>query len=468
MNTLSDTGQTLFFPLKGMSRNESIFSDRQKGIFSSKYRPIFRPILNKQLAVNTYYQNDLVAPANARISIDLLKIFDELKINFKVNIRDMTVEERDHAFDAAISRIIALKKRFMDAISEKEKPQIQTTARSFIQKTLRSKTIPLFRDHFNEISGYLQFASDVITREDRYIGVAAALKQVVENEKQMFALPGGETGETIGHIIKTAWLSLILAKELGFLSEKDYQTLSVICIGHDGGKALMPQEIIYKQGRLSQLETDIMKSHVLFSYILASNNQQDLNFESFAMALHHVKENKTLAQSYSIARDTATSFSEYLTDDARKKLDQIYQYTRPFYRIISIADSFEAISAERVYKKASSIGKTLDIMIKCNQSQAFFYPPYLDALIRYVLKTFLPRNLKFNITDEILDTAPGLKPDTESRKKAIKTYYQGVLLEAGHRIDGLLKCVIYDRRNKKIEHRVTLPPMLFLNHMYLK
>ena len=478
INPIADTGpivtqttqneHTLFFPLKGLSRDESIFSNKAKGVFRKKYEPIFKPIINKQLAVNTYYQNDLIAPANTLISIDLLKIFDEFKINFRVNIKSITHEQRDHAFDAALSQLITRKKKFLDSIQPADIPKIQDSAKAFIMATLNNKNIPLFQDHYAEVKGYLEFASDVITSDEKYIGIAAALKEVVENEKKEFHLGEDETGETIIHIFKTAWLSLILAKELGFLSQKDYKTLSIICIGHDGGKALMPREIIYKKSRLTQLESDIMKSHVLFSYILASNNQQNLDFESFAMALHHIKENKRLADSYSIANDTAISFYEYLTDDAKVKFDQVYQYTKPFYRMISIADSFEAISAERVYKKASTIGKTLEIMRKINTEQEYFFEPYLEAFFRFILKKFLPRNLKFNITDEILDTLPSSELADDHRKNEIQQKYQGVIVQPCKSLDDHLQCLIYDTTNRQIEHRVSIPPLVFLDHMYIK
>ncbi len=79
-----DHNKLLFFPLGKLSRNESIFLDADKGILNKKFKPIFTPVIGKQLALNTYYQNDLIASANTRISIELLQIFDRFKINFKV------------------------------------------------------------------------------------------------------------------------------------------------------------------------------------------------------------------------------------------------------------------------------------------------------------------------------------------------------------------------------------------------
>ena len=49
------------------------------------------------------------------------------------------------------------------------------------------------------------------------------------------------------------------------------------------------------------------------------------------------------------------------------KLNEIYYSTKSYYRVINIADTFEAITAERVFKKASSIGNALGIMISNNK-----------------------------------------------------------------------------------------------------
>ncbi len=462
----------LHFPLKKMSHQSSIFKDKTKGILEKKYEPIFLPIIDKQLAVNTYYQNDLIAAAGTRISISLLIIFDTLKINFKVNINEISVEQRETAFQSALTEIIDRQQDFFEQIDTTDIPVIQDSASTFIRQTidrkLSSPAASTMSDHFTEIRGYLEFANSTVTTEQKYIGVAAALKQMVETERSSYNLGKNHTGETLAHIIKTTWFSLALAKELGFFTQKDYKALSVICMGHDVGKALMPKDIIYKTSRLTQMENDIMKSHVLFSYLISSRNQQDLNFESFAMALHHIKENKLAPDSYSITKDTATSFHEFLTNEAKKKLEHIYQYTRPFYRIMSIADAFEAISAERVYKKPSSIGKTLDIMIRSQEEHHCYYQPYFETFIQYILKTFLPRNLGFNITDPVLTHFIEQQKEKVLTPDDIKAHFKGVVTDTCRSLSRPLQCLLYDTRKRKIEVKIMLPPNLFLNQMYFK
>lgn len=458
----------LYFPLSQLSAEESIFRDADKGVFSRKYKPILTPILGKQLAVNTYYANELIAAANTRITLDLLKIFDELKINFKVNRRDVTAEERDSALDAAMAQLIKSKKEFLDRITPEEIPVIQDNVKTFLDQTLASPNIKAFETHFETVAGFLKFANSAISTDSKYIGTAAALERVINTEKRLFKLGGGQTGETIEHVIKTCWFSLIMAEALDDFDEADCEKLSIICMGHDGGKALLPEQVLYKKGRLTQVENDIMKSHVLLSYILSSGNQANPGLESFAMALHHLKENPDLPQSYGIGPKGHTSFYQYLTPDAQVLLNQTFHETKKYYRVICIADTFEAISAERVYKRASSIGKSLDIMLKDNRDADFFYQPYLDVFIQTLLRKFVPRNLNFKITNQILDAFYGDKKLTAAQRTFYKTHYRGVVTNACTKLSQDLDCVIYTHQDKTVVERLSVPPKFFLDQIYIK
>ena len=458
----------LYFPLGKLSKGNSIFSDPDKGIFKEKYKSIMTSIIGKQLALNTYYANDLIAQANTQITIELLIIFDDLKINFKVNIEDISREDRDHALDLAMSQIIQSKRTFLESIKSEKIPKIQKSLKDFISKSIGDNRLEFFQEHFNELKGYLEMANSVITSDDKYIGTAIAMKRVIDNEQRVFNLPNDEIGETIEHVINTTQLSLMLAKEIDEFGKNDYEILSIIGLGHDGGKALIPESIIYKNGRLTQIENDIMKSHVLLSFILASNNQDNLEFESFAMALHHIKEDPNLPQSYGISRETHTSFYEYLTPDAQAKLNEIYHLTKKYYRVIGIADTFEAITAERVYKRKSSIGKALEIMINDNKKGNFFYQKYLDKFVQFIFKKYLPQKLIFIITDEILDNYYQSDGATLDNMERYKREHRGVIIKSYPTFERNLECIVYNKNNKSVERRLSIPPVFFLNQIYFQ
>lgn len=457
----------LYFPLGKMARDESIFQDPDQGTFSPKYKPIFSPIIGKQLALNTFYQNDLLAPANTRITIDLLKTFDRLKINFKVNVEDITEEEINHALFAAMGEIIKNKQTFLKNHQIEDIPSIQGEVHRFLNTALTTINTQSFQSHFGHLQGYLEFANSVITSKEDYVTTVSALKKMIVNEQAVFHLKRDDVGETMKHSMRTAWISLILASELDdFDDKKDYETLGILCLAHDCGKALIPNEIIYKKGRLTQIEKDIMKSHVLLSFILSSDNQQNLSFESFAMAMHHIKENRQLPHSYGILPDTYTSFHDYLTPEAQKKLHEIRDETTKYYRVMSIADTFEAITAERVYKKPSSIGKTIEIMLNENRTGEQFHPPYLDALTQFVVRHFLPKNMIFKLTEEILDTCYSGNDFNGMDRKYYQKNHKGVVVGLSHHLDDPVACVIFNRHTKKVERNLDIQPLLLLNQRF--
>lgn len=458
----------LYFPLGNLKETESLFKDPDKGIFNTKYEKIMGSILGRQLAVNTYYDNDLIARANTQITIELLKVFDSLKINFKVNIQNLTEEERNHAFDLAMSRIIESKRSFLETIKPEAVPEIQESVHEFISRTIENQDIEFYGSYYNDIKNYIKMAYSVITSDRNYIGTAAAIRAVIENEQKIFNLSPDAPGETIAHVIKTTQIALLLANSTDEFSEEELEKLSIICLGHDAGKVLIPESIMYKKGRLTQVENDIMKSHVLLSFILASKNQDILDFESFVMALHHLKEDERLPQSYGITKDAFTSFYDYLTPDAQSLLDEIHASTQKYYRIISIADTFEAITAQRVYKKASSVGKAVEIILNENRKGRVFHQGYLELFIRIILKQYLPKNMVFKLDDKFMDTFYISDQMTEVEKKLYKKEYLGVIAQNSPKIDSSLKCIIFNEKTHAPDRRLEIPPLYFLSHIYFK
>ena len=462
-----EDSQFLFFPLKDMGKDKSIFIDRDMGIFSEEFNGEMQSILNKQLAVHTYYENELIATAGTHISVDLLKKFDALKINFKVMKNEMSTTENHELFEYEMAQLINRQNRFFDGLKNGDIPRIQHRVNEYISIALSKDNRPWSthtQKKYQHLLPYLEGACANLTSKKKYVALTIALNQIIENDKCFSNTKN--MGETIAHIIKMSWISLIMAHEIEDFREDEYQALGLICLGHDTGKAMIPQKILYKRGRLTSLENEIMKSHAFFSFLLASHNQRFLDFESFVMGLHHVKENNSLPQSYGIFHDTPDSFSKYLTTDARTKLNQLYETTIKFYRVINIADTFEAITASRIYKKPSSIGKALEIMVKNNSLNRVLHAPYLNTLIKLVINTILPEGIIFRLTDKILDVCLADKTTPEQRS-LLKQTHQVVIISSCDQLEQKLECLIFKIKQKEASIPVQLPPMLFLENIFL-
>lgn len=459
--------QFLYFPLKKLGKDKSIFLDRDMGIFSEEFNGEMQSIINKQLAVHTYYENELIATAGTHISVDLLKKFDALKINFKVMKNETSTTENHELFEHEMAQLIKRQNRFFDRLENGDISGIQNRVNGYIHCALSKGNLHWsihIQKKYQHLLPYLKGACASLTSKKKYIALTFALNQIIENDNCFSNTKN--MGETITHIVRMSWISLIMAHEIEEFGEDEYQILGLICLGHDTGKAMIPQKILYKRGRLTSLENEIMKSHAFFSFLLASHNQHFLDFESFVMGLHHVKEDNSLPQSYGIFHDTPASFSKYLTTDSRTKLDQLYETTIKFYRVINIADTFEAITASRIYKKPSSVGKALEIMVKNNTRNRVLHPPYLNTLIKLIINTILPEGIIFRLTDKILDVCLADKTTPEQRS-FLKQNHQGVIVRSCDQLEQNLECLIFKTRQKEASRPVQLPPMLFLENIFL-
>ncbi|MEW6234121.1 MAG: HD-GYP domain-containing protein [Candidatus Omnitrophota bacterium] len=145
---------------------------------------------------------------------------------------------------------------------------------------------------------------------------------------------------TYTHSVNVGVQSIALAKRLyGTHSDHDMHELGAGFFLHDLGKAKIDSGILNKQGRLDEKEMAIMRAHPSLGYsILKKANQ--LSRECALIAIQHHE------------REDGTGYPRQL------KGDRIHDYSR----ICCIADVFDALTAERSYKRGLSTFEALKIM----------------------------------------------------------------------------------------------------------
>jgi putative nucleotidyltransferase with HDIG domain len=157
--------------------------------------------------------------------------------------------------------------------------------------------------------------------------LAAAYLQFVETMAQAIE---ARDPYTAGHSLRVAEYSHLLAKAMG-LSEKASETIRVAAQLHDIGKIGIPDEILQKPGRLTPREYGLIKLHpqigrkilekvVLFEELLS------------VVELHHENHD---GSGYPFGRA-----------GAKVPIDA---------RIVHIADSFDAMTSTRSYRRALSL-----------------------------------------------------------------------------------------------------------------
>jgi len=139
---------------------------------------------------------------------------------------------------------------------------------------------------------------------------------------------------TAGHTQRVAKYSVLIAKEMGFNKEK-VDDLYRACMLHDIGKISTPDSILLKPGKLTALEYDIIKEHVVVSYELLCN--VDIYKDIAEIVRHHHE------------HYDGSGYPQGLKGDEIPILSQI----------MTVADAFDAMTTNRIYKTRKSVETAL-------------------------------------------------------------------------------------------------------------
>ncbi len=132
---------------------------------------------------------------------------------------------------------------------------------------------------------------------------------------------------TKSHAEKGVKYAIEIGKEMG-LTEEELRNLEIGGYIHDIGKIAIPDVILLKPSKLTPQEYEIMKLHVQLGYELIK--EEDLPKESIEVLLYHQEK---------------YDGSGYPFGKKGKEIPLLA-------RIYKIADSFEAMTARRIYKKS--------------------------------------------------------------------------------------------------------------------
>ncbi len=162
---------------------------------------------------------------------------------------------------------------------------------------------------------------------------------------------------TKGHSNRVACYSEALAKELG-MSDEDARNVHSVALLHDIGKIGIPDSVLNKPGKLTDEEYAIMKKHP----VIGADILKDIN----------ILEGLDIGAKYHHERYDGKGYPDGLKGD-----DIPY-----IAKIIGIADAYDAMSSNRVYRKRFSDEKILEELERCKGSQ--FEPEIADAFIRLI------------------------------------------------------------------------------------
>jgi len=189
---------------------------------------------------------------------------------------------------------------------------------------------------------------------------------------RMGSIGESRSKETGMHVKRVAEYSKLFAKYLG-MDEKEQDILKLASPMHDIGKVAIPDAILNKPGKLTPEEFEVMKTHAQLGFEML--NTSDRRILKVAAIVAHEHQEKYDGSGY----------------PQGLKGNEIHIYGR----ITALADVFDALGSDRVYKKAWS-DERIFAMFK-EESGGHFDPKLV--------------NIFFDNLEEFLDIRTRLKDD---------------------------------------------------------
>ena len=210
--------------------------------------------------------------------------------------------------------------------------------------------IPIYR-----LDGEIE---EIISIHNDITDIIKLNEEIKTTQKELLYILGdlaeSRSRETGYHVKRVAEYSRILGRLAG-LAEEDVELLAAVAPMHDIGKIAIPDEILLKPGELTPEEFEIMKRHTVIGGELFGHSDRPFMKAARIVALEH-------HENYD-----GTGYPN------GKKGEEIHI----FGRIVAIADVFDALSMDRVYKKSWSVA---DIMAYLKEERGRKFDPTLIDL----------------------------------------------------------------------------------------
>jgi HD-GYP domain-containing protein (c-di-GMP phosphodiesterase class II) len=206
-----------------------------------------------------------------------------------------------------------------------------------------------------------------------YFSIIKALTSAIEAKDE----------HTRGHSVLVSKYGTAIASEMG-LSVSMVESIQIAGLLHDLGKIGVPEEILVKKGKLTESEYEIVKTH------------PDIALKILGpVEFPHFKNEKPVAETIP---EMTLEFFESADLSSEVKLI-IYHHHEQYggggypqgikgeeiplgARILSVADTFEALTADRPYRKAFSLVEALKILREIGGKQ--LDPKIVEVMIRIV------------------------------------------------------------------------------------
>ncbi len=208
-------------------------------------------------------------------------------------------------------------------------------------------------DAAGKLTGFIGVAVDISARKQAEEETHEARLETIKRLARAVETRDSETG---GHIERIGEIAAVLAERLGLEAEQ-VELIRVSSPMHDVGKIGIADEVLLKPGALTAEERTLMERHAQIGHdILAGSHSEMLDMAALIALTHH-------------ERIDGTGYPQRLEGEEIPIEG----------RIVAVADVFDALTSDRVYRKAFGIEKAIEIMREGRGSQ--FDAAILDLLL---------------------------------------------------------------------------------------
>jgi HD-GYP domain-containing protein (c-di-GMP phosphodiesterase class II) len=254
--------------------------------------------------------------------------------------------------------------------------------------------------------------------------VSTMIDEIISNKEILVGLSDIRTVDsyTFGHCVNVCVLCILAGLSLGFDHAK-LKDMGVGALLHDVGKIMIPKEILTKAGKLSKEEFEIVKEHPHKGFQVV-RKITGVNILSAHVAYQHHE------------RLDGTGYPRGLRED------EIHE----FGLVAAVADVFDALTADRVYRQALMPSRAAAILrsYSVTQFSSLMVEKLLENIALYPVGSIVELN-----TGEVCQVVKVRRSSTDRPVVRILTDADGVALTTCEELD-LSKCcgrIIVDVRN---------------------
>jgi len=225
-----------------------------------------------------------------------------------------------------------------------------------------------------ELQARLHVGERIVGLERNLRAYSGGLERIVREQTRMIRKTQEETidrllaalesrdGETGSHVRRIGMFSDLMGKELGWTTAR-LEDLRLAAPMHDIGKIGVPDKILLKPGLLTDEERDVIRTHTTIGGSILNNSDLPMLKMASEIALRHHEWWDGHGYPHGVS-------DEEIPESAR---------------IVAITDVFDALSNDRIYRKALPEDEVLKIMKKGRGSQ---FDPDLYDLFMDLLPNF--------------------------------------------------------------------------------